>query len=107
MDWQEWLHSLGGKLSDLAVGELKKLIETAKNDSEEFTKRQGEKVERYLNQLATRQITKEQCQGYMEDIKDLTEIKALQMQVEAKARAQRLANGIKDIIIEKLLKLIL
>ena len=107
MDWQEWLHSFGGELSNLAVGELKDLIETAKSDSEQFTKRQGEKVENYLNQLASHKITKEQFEGYMKDIKDLTEMKALQMEVEAKARAQRLADGIKNIIIEKLLKLII
>lgn len=106
MDWQKWLHDFGGEVADLAVGELKDLIETAKGDLEEFTKRQGEKVERYLNQLASRQITKEQCKGYMEDIKDLTEIKSLQMQVDAKARAQKLADGIKNIILDRLLNLI-
>jgi hypothetical protein len=63
-------------------------------------------LDRYLNQLALSQMTKEQFEGYMRDIQDLTEMQALKMSVAAKARAQRLVQGVTDLIINGLLALI-
>lgn len=104
--WQDFIDNLKDDAGKLAKDELKDLIMTAKDNSEGFIKRQGEKLELYLNQLATEQITKEQFEGYVRDIKDLTEMQALKMSVSAKASAQRLVNGIINLIIDGLLSLI-
>lgn len=93
-------------MGTLAKDELKNLVKNAKADSEDFIKRQGAKLERYLNQLAAGQITKDQFEGYVRDIRDLTEMQALKMSVAGKASAQRLANGISNLIIDGLLALI-
>jgi hypothetical protein len=105
-DWENLLNKLGTNAGDLLKGELNKFLQMAKTDSEDFIKRQGEKMELYLNQLAAGKITKDQFEGYINDIKDLTEMQALKMSVAAKARVQSLVKGITDLIINGLLTLI-
>lgn len=104
--WEDFINNLKDEAGKLAKDELKDLINTAKTDSEDFIKRQGVKLERYLSQLAKDEITKDQFEGYVIDIRDLTEMQALKMRVVAKAHAQRLANGIENLIIDGLLGLI-
>ncbi len=104
--WEDWLDRLKDDSGKLAKDELKNLVSDAKADSEEFIQRQGEKLEIYLNQLAMGLITKEQFEGYVGDIRDLSVMQTLKMKVEARARAQSLANGITKLIIDRLLALI-
>ncbi len=104
--WEDWLDRLKDDSGKLAKDELKNLVNDAKADSEEFIQRQGEKLEIYLNQLAMGLITKEQFEGYVGDIRDLSVMQTLKMKVEARARAQSLANGITKLIIDRLLALI-
>ena len=104
--WESFIDSLKDETGLLAKTELKALISGAKTDSDEFIKKQGIKLERYLNQLASGKITEEQFQGYMEDIRDLTEMQSLKMRVSAKASAQRLVTGIEDLIINGLMRLL-
>ena len=104
--WEDFITQLKDDAGILAKDELKDLVKDAKSDSEEFIKRQGEKLERYLNQLAEGTITPNQFKGYMNDIKKLTEMEALKMSVVVKVRAQNLAKGIVKLILEGLLSLI-
>jgi len=60
----------------------------------------------YLNQLADGSITKEQFEGYVTDIKDLTKMQSLKMSVAGKASAQRLLKGITKLVIDGLLAMI-
>jgi hypothetical protein len=105
-NWESYIDNLKDNAGKLAKDELKGLIKTAKGDSEEFIKRQGEKMELYLSQLAAGQITKAQFEGYVIDIKDLTEMQALKMAVAAKARAQSLATGITNLVLDGLIAII-
>lgn len=105
-NWEVFIDNLKDDSGKLAKDELKKLIMLAKSDSQAFIKKQGEKLERYLNQLASGEITKEQFKGYVEDIRDLTEMEKLKMSVAAKASAQRLADGIASLVIDGLLALV-
>ena len=104
--WEDFIDKLQDPMGKLDKDELKSLVNSAKTDSEEFIKMQGEKLKLYLNQLATGEITKDQFAGCILDIKALTEMQALKMSVEAKAKAQRLAKGITDLIIDRLLSLL-
>jgi len=104
--WVEFLYSLKDDAGVLAKDAIKDTIILAKNDSEAFLKRQGEKLELYTEQIASSKITKAQYEGYVRDLVALTEMHALKMDVAAKARAQKFANDIKDLVIDKLLSLI-
>ena len=101
--WETFVDNLvsGGK--QIAKDELKNLLTFAKEDANDFIRSQGTKLERYLNELALGQITPEQFEILVKDLKSLTEMRALEMQVAAKASAQRLIVGITSLIIEGLL----
>lgn len=104
--WEEWLDGLRSEAATILKGEIKNLLDFAQNDLEEFIKEQGKKIEKYLNQLADGKITKEQFKSYITDIKALVEMKKLQFAVAAKASAQRLVEGIADLLMNSLLALI-
>jgi uncharacterized protein (DUF1800 family) len=104
--WEAFVDSLRDTAGVLAKGELKNFVAQAKADSDQFIKRQGVKIERCLNQLARSEITPAEFQGYMEDIRDLTQAQSLKMQVAAKASAQRVCKGIEDLILNGLMRLL-
>ncbi|MDI6766534.1 MAG: hypothetical protein QME52_06900 [Bacteroidota bacterium] len=104
--WITFIDELKDEAGILAKNELKDLILESLKDTEEFIRNQAQKVQRYLNQLALGKITKQQFEGYMVDIADLTRMNALKMEVAAKARAQRLADGIQNFILDRLLKVL-
>jgi hypothetical protein len=105
-NWEEFIDNLNDPGHKFAKDQLKNMIKSAGEDPDPFLRRQSEKLERYLNQLAAGQITKEQIDEYVRDIKEITEMKASDMQLPAKASAERLAKGIEDHIIQGMLPLI-
>lgn len=104
--WEDVIEDIVGESGSLVKNEIRQLLDDAKNDSEDFLRRQADKIDNYLNQLANNEISKEQFESYLLDIKDLTEMHSLKLSVAARARAQRLADGITDIILNKLLSFI-
>jgi hypothetical protein len=104
--WEDFVDNLKDDAGTLAKKELKEFINNSKTDSDAFIQRQGQKLELYLNQLAAGAITKKQFEGYVLDVKDLTEMHALKMSVAAKAKAQYVAVSIANLIIDGLLKLV-
>ena len=104
--WEEYIDKLKDEGGTLAKAELKALVNNAKADSEQFIKEQGQKMERYLNQLAAGEITKAQFEGYMVDIRELTKMKERELSVAAKAKAQKIAKGITDYVINGVLALL-
>jgi hypothetical protein len=104
--WEDFIDNLKDEAGILAKKELKDLINSAREDGEDFIKEQGENMKKYLTQLANNEITKDQFEGYVLSLKDLTEMEALKMLVDSKARAQRLANGVTDLVINGVLKLV-
>jgi hypothetical protein len=104
--WETFLKDIRDDAGQLLKDEIIHLVEEAKNDSETFLQRQGGKIEKYLNQLATGKISKKQFAGYLRDITALTEMHTLQLSVKARARAQRMVFGITELLINRLLGLI-
>lgn len=104
--WRQFIRGLRDDLGILAKEELIDFINETKVDSNAFIRRQGEKLELYLTQLATKKITRKQFQGYILDIRDLTKMQARKMRVRAKARAQRLVKNIQTLILNTLLDLL-
>jgi len=104
--WEQLFQDLKGEAAELLKGELGKWLTEVKAETDSFVRRQAEKTELYLNQLAAGQITKQQAQSYLVDIKDLTTLQELKMSVAAKASAQRLVKGIEDLILDRLFALL-
>lgn len=101
--WETLLEQVKGEGQALLKEQVRSLVAGARGDSEEFLRRQGEKMDLYLTQLAEGKITKAQFQGYIEDIRDLTAMQARLMSVTARARAQKLVRDIGDIVLDALL----
>ncbi len=104
--WRQFIRGLRDDLGILAKEELIDFINETKTDSNAFIRRQGEKLELYFTQLATKKITRKQFKGYILDIRDLTKMQARKMRVRAKARAQRLVKNIQTLILNTLLDLL-
>jgi hypothetical protein len=104
--WIKFLDDLNDEAGILAKEEMKDLVISSLGDASEFLKRQGVKMERYLNQLAAGEISKTEFEGYMKDIESLTRIQGAKLEVEARARAQRFADGIQNLILDGMLKLL-
>ena len=81
--------------------------------SGDITKSQFERLVRYLNRLTeiemllvSGDITKSQFERLVRDLNRLTEIEMLRMDVATKARAQRLVNGISDLVLKRSLDIL-
>lgn len=104
--WHKLIDDLRDTGGQLAAEELKDLVAGAKGDTEVFIKRQGEKLELYLDQLAAGAITKAQFEGYVLGIRDLIEMQAHKMSVSARTRAHEFTNGVMALVINGLLTVI-
>ena len=103
---EEFLNTLGTGGAGLAKGEIFSFYKWAVDEGDDFIKRQKTKIDKYLLQLAAQEINKEEFEDCVKDIKNLTEMQILKMSVAQKAAAQRLLNGIQDLLIDNLLKIL-
>jgi len=92
--------------SILAKTELKQLISDAKKDKSDFVRLQAENLERWTVMLADGDLTPKGYKKLVNKMEVLTQLEAIQLKVKAKASAQRLSEGIKDLVINGLFKLI-
>lgn len=105
-NWKRFIKDLADDAGILAKDELIALIRDAKKDKDDFLRRQGQKMELYLTQLAEKKITKREFEGYVVNIRDLVRLQARKMRVRARARTQRLAKNIQQLILDSLLRLL-
>ena len=90
----------------LGKDELKALIATAKKDPSDFVRLQAENLERWTVMLAEGKLTPEGYKLLVRKMEVLTQMEVIKLKVAAKASAQRLAAGIRDLVIKRLFALI-
>ncbi len=90
----------------LAKDELKQLISTAKKDKSDFVRLQAENLERWTVMLSEGDITAKGYKKLVKKMEVLTQLEVIKLKVSAKASAQRLANGIQEIVVKGLFSLI-
>ena len=100
--WSNFVNSLDD-LDDDAKKELKKFVSESSKSGQAFVKRQGEKVQLYLNHLAAGEITKKQLQGYLEDIQSLTAGQVALMSGKGKKAAQTFLNKLGVLLLQGLI----
>lgn len=106
-EWIEFVNNLKDEAGTLAKSELVALITSLKGDSNEFVRKQTAKVERYLDQLARGEITKQDFERYVRQIARLTEMESMKLSVAARASARRITHAVEDLILGRLLDLLL
>lgn len=102
----EFLDTLLDESIDFARDELKDLVKEAKGDNRVFIKHLGDLTEEFIKLRALGQLTNDEFKELMEDVVDLNKMQYRKLSVQAKARAERISNGIRDLILDSLLALI-
>ena len=102
----DYIDGFKDETSTLAKDELKELISTAKKDESEFVRLQAVNVEHWTVMLAAGQLTPAGFRRLVTNIDILTELETIKLDVEAKASAQRLADGIQKYVLDGLCKLL-
>ncbi|MFQ5603321.1 MAG: hypothetical protein ACE5HS_08650 [bacterium] len=102
----EFLDSLLDESADFARDELKTLIKEAKSDNRTFIKHIGELTEEFIQMRALGQLNNDEFEELMNDLLDLSKMQLRKLSVQAKVRTERIANGIRDLVLNRLLALI-
>jgi len=87
-------------------GEFVTFVDGLKDQADDFSKLQRVKLEKYLLQLANREITKQQFDDAMSDLKTVLDMEITLGKVKTKASAQRMRDGMVRLVINGLIKAI-
>jgi len=102
----EFIEALVDEGKEFAKDELKALIKEAKEDNRTFIRHMGELTEEFIKLRALNNITNSEFEELMNDVVDLNKMQYHKLSVQAKTRAEKIANGLVDLVLDKLLALI-
>lgn len=102
----DFIDGIADEGKTLAKDELKKLITNAKNDRSDFVRLQAENLERWTVMLAEGDLTPKGYKNLIKKMEVLTQLEVIKLEVSAKASAQRLAEGIQNLVVNSLFALI-
>jgi hypothetical protein len=102
----DFIDSIKDQAEILAKDELKDLIAAAKKDTSDFVRLQAENLERWTVMLAEEDLTPEGFKKLVKKMEVLSQLENIRLETAAKASAQRLAQGISDLVVNQLFKLI-
>jgi len=106
MDWDAFIDGIKDDAGTLAKEELKAAIRGAAGDLDGFVREQGRRIQDRLRQLAAGQITRDQFQDAIEDVRDLTREKLDQRAIARAAGARRLVDQVCRILLARLVALL-
>ena len=102
----DFIDSVVDESKELAKSELKGLIATSKKDTSDFVRLQAENFERWTVMLAEGDLTVKGYKKLVKKMEVLTQLDTIKLKVSAKASAQRLADGIQEMVVKGLFSLI-
>jgi hypothetical protein len=102
----DFIDSIKDQSEILAKDELKNLVATAKKDTSDFVRLQAENLERWTVMLAEEDLTPAGFKKLVKKMEVLSQLESIRLETAAKASAQRLAQGISDLVVNQLFKLI-
>ncbi|MGA1840102.1 MAG: hypothetical protein ACMUIU_05700 [bacterium] len=102
----DFIDGLVDEGKSLAKDELKKLVSDAKKDKSDFVRLQAENLERWTVMLAEGDLTSEGYKKLVKKMEVLTQLEVINLKVSAKASAQRLAEGVQKLVINRLFALL-
>ncbi len=104
--FSDFIDSIVDESGKLAKDELKQLISSAKKDESDFVRLQAENIERWTIMLSEGELTVKGYKLLVKKMEVLTQLEVIKLKVKAKASAQRLANGVQELIVKSLFALI-
>jgi hypothetical protein len=102
----DFIDGISDESGKLAKKELKDLISSSKKNKSDFVRLQAENFERWSVMLLDEDITVKGYKKLIKKMEVLTQLEKIKLSVAAKASAQRLAQGIQDIVVKGLFALI-
>ena len=90
----------------LAKAEIKQLVSNAKKDQSDFVRLQAENLERWTVMLADGDLTVPGYKKLVQKMEVLSQLENIKLKASAKASAQRFAEGIKTLVVDKLFALL-
>jgi hypothetical protein len=102
----DFIDGLKDAAGALAKDELKDLISDAKKDQSDFVRLQAENLERWTVMLADGDLTPAGYKLLVKKMELLTQLDVIKLKVAAKVRAQRLAEGVEDLVVKGVFALI-
>jgi Glu-tRNA(Gln) amidotransferase subunit E-like FAD-binding protein len=102
----DYLNGLKDGSFALCRGELMTFVDGLKNETDDFSKDQRATLEKLLFQLSTQQITKQQFEDAIADMKTELQAEITLNKVKTKAAAQRISEGVTKLVINGLIKAI-
>lgn len=102
----DFINGILDESGKLAKKELKELVASAKKDKSDFVRLQAENLERWTVMLADGDLTVKGYKLLVRKMEVLTQLEVIKLKVKALASAQRLSQGIQDMVIKGLFKLI-
>lgn len=105
-DWVGHFEKCGGELAELAGGELQQFVENGLNDANIFLREEIVILDRYLGQIATAEITKEEFKGYVVDLHQNIMTHELVMKHASQERAGRMAERMERLVLQRLVDLL-
>ncbi len=105
MDWNAWVEELGKKLVDFAKAQASEYAAEARDDTEAFVALVKADLERWTKLLIDKKITGPEFEALLLANRDLAKMKALTAVGLAKARIQKIVDGMLKIVVEEAFKL--
>ena len=105
-DIGDFLDVLVDDAVDFAKDELENLVKEAKSDSKVFIKHLGELTEEFVKMRALGQINNDEFKELMDDLLDLNKMQYHKLAASSKVRAERIVNGLSNMVIDGLLAVI-
>lgn len=105
-DVEKFFRDLLKEITQFTAKELKDLIEEAKADENLFIRHIGELAEEFIRMRANGDITNGEFKELMEDLLDLNKMQYHKLSIAAKSRAQKIVEGMKNIIVDKIFNLL-
>jgi len=88
------------EITDFLKGEVSDHLEQAKADAQAFVDASKDKLKKWFEELASEQLTKSEFEFLVKSQRDLAEMNALTQIGLAKARIDRIVNGIIQTVID-------
>lgn len=102
----DFIDGIVDEAKTLSKDEIKRLVSDAKKDQSDFVRLQAENLERWTVMLSEGDLTPRGYKKLVQKMEVLTQLEVIKLKVSAKASAQRLAEGIQDLIVDSLFGLI-
>lgn len=104
IDHKAILKKLAEEAEDFATEDLDQLLSDAKEDSSDFLRSVAEHTQTILASRAAGEISTDEMEELMDDIVDLGSMQVDMLEVEVKVRADKLINGLRELVLNSLIE---